>query len=1103
MILSEKINYLKKCYEEKKMDEYYSSNKDLILTSEEALKLYKDNENIGVSKSTVYFLLADSDKRKYISDIKQFDSIDECSFYYCFGDRSLKMEILENIFNSGFITKENFRYFIEYIGRDNYGMRFKILSELIRNDCNNAESSILYQINILPEPYKVKLLNYIIDNSSEQKRITSLCDIVFNVKDEDEKIVLLNKLMSNNFFADSEIVAKLNYEKIVKSLSADKRKKIIYSYLTDVKENNGVVAVEYILSLLSIDDILQFIKENNIEIRMDVLACAIDPKDWKKLYDFVVSSKSNSEKYISRSFFIPAQNQYSESDFLNVIIKDFLSRDEVSIDTKCYVIERLFKVEEKYDVIDILVGFEGQNLSSESFNSLIYNTFGYQCDLGPYPNIRKYIEQKYKIKNIDNLNKYFKEFGSTGLFYFQSENIVNIINLDNDSYDRIMAIFNENNAKLNGDVINTVTNALLQRKFRIEQIDDYNIFPRFETLIETKNDNSVKEVKRLLEKINETIDIAEIVDGRVLDIDALFMHKADEINMLHAITSAYIAKKREQYVTENLQDALSALNVGRYYNKVYIKKNFILLNDDKRIRRTIEHAMLITSEWNEKEKSLFMDEERLSKVLDFKRYGGKSSEIKEDLIVFEGILTKLYELKLLRLKKDPADAKYEYDIPSFDKNKILPILAEINPARLQKGVLVNESLYNKLNGLFSKYKILGWSDVFETFGETADLEMNVFMVTSIMNNFDKIDEIMTQLPKKNQTLVSLLDCANAHSGSSKKYPILINRENFNFIATNPGPNISSFAKNARIKEIPYYVRKMYERDSITIPSGEKDFVVAGDKRIKVSIGDIYNPIAMTYGERTGACLRIKGVYDDLFAYCLTNKNGFHIRFTNPDGGGLISRVSGIRNGNTLFLNELRYSLDEGYSSEDLIECLNQIAKYLVEITRNDPNPIENVIVSNAYAMMDTSEDNLKVRDRKKAFNGLHFDIKDTGNILYTANDNPKQLMPYKFGDEHASEYKPYNTYMSVAGSAYAEEIVNRVYFINELLKGKNIDDIDLIKVDNVKKCIYGHGWAIYQDENDRLHQIIIDKFKNDEEILALIEAGKNKYFGEIIDNKRK
>ena len=57
---------------------------------------------------------------------------------------------------------------------------------------------------------------------------------------------------------------------------------------------------------------------------------------------------------------------------------------------------------------------------------------------------------------------------------------------------------------------------------------------------------------------------------------------------------------------------------------------------------------------------------------------------------------------------------------------------------------------------------------------------------------------------------------------------------------------------------------MYERSSITVPSGEMVSELSNGKNIKFSIGDIYNPIALTYGERTGACLRIKGAFDDLF-----------------------------------------------------------------------------------------------------------------------------------------------------------------------------------------------------------------------------------------------
>ena len=55
-----------------------------------------------------------------------------------------------------------------------------------------------------------------------------------------------------------------------------------------------------------------------------------------------------------------------------------------------------------------------------------------------------------------------------------------------------------------------------------------------------------------------------------------------------------------------------------------------------------------------------------------------------------------------------------------------------------------------------------------------------------------------------------------------------------------------------------------------------------------------------------------------YSRCGKNENGFHMSFNDPLTGDLVSRVSCFRNGNTLFLNQLRYSLSIKYDEKDLI-----------------------------------------------------------------------------------------------------------------------------------------------------------------------------------------
>ena len=42
------------------------------------------------------------------------------------------------------------------------------------------------------------------------------------------------------------------------------------------------------------------------------------------------------------------------------------------------------------------------------------------------------------------------------------------------------------------------------------------------------------------------------------------------------------------------------------------------------------------------------------------------------------------------------------------------------------------------------------------------------------------------------------------------------------------------------------------------------------KKINIVVGNFSNIINLTYGERTGACMRIGGAGKSLFNFCLTN-----------------------------------------------------------------------------------------------------------------------------------------------------------------------------------------------------------------------------------------
>ena len=352
------------------------------------------------------------------------------------------------------------------------------------------------------------------------------------------------------------------------------------------------------------------------------------------------------------------------------------------------------------------------------------------------------------------------------------------------------------------------------------------------------------------------------------------------------------------------------------------------------------------------------------------------------------------------------------------------------------------------------------------------------------------------MPKEKRTLTALLDYSDAYASASKKYITLLGNDDYNLIVTNPGPNSANMTKQERLASIPKLIRQIYSREYTTVPSCELNVNVGEDKDLRISIADIYDPMVLTYGERTGACLRLGGLYDKLFKYCLGDENGFHIKFSDPETGNFVSRVTGIRNGNTVFLNQLRLSVDDKYSKEDLIKATRAVAEFIVEYTRDDTYPIDNVIISNYYAMNGQPSIQLHLPNFLEPFRSLPFDIVLDGVVLYSSSiDDHNELVPYEFSDDDVTRYKPLNRKVQGASKQMARQMINRVHMINEIMNGKSIDEINMLDLGYIDKCIYGNGWVVYTDGSDNMHEIIIDKFKDDKDLLKFIEENKKKYLG--------
>ena len=474
------------------------------------------------------------------------------------------------------------------------------------------------------------------------------------------------------------------------------------------------------------------------------------------------------------------------------------------------------------------------------------------------------------------------------------------------------------------------------------------------------------------------------------------------------------------------------------------------------------------------------------KVFEFKKnHNNFEPELKKYLKVFESLLNKYYEYKYDEKKLEQVEEKvYTYNPIPVSDDFLLGIILECNISQIAEKLLNNEELYNKLLNIIQKYKLLGWEKTFSCFEDSAEVIFTEGTMASIISNFYSIEEITR---KNSSNLTEFLDYANCYDSISKIYSYILGKDNYRLIAANEGKNKSNVSKAERIGRLPRLIKGMYDRTEITTPPIDKEYETSTGKKINIVLGNSTNMMNLSYGERTNSCLRIGGAFNDLFEFCIHNKNGFHVRFTDPKTGKFISRVSGIRNGNTIFFNELRDSENKEYTNEEIIEALKVLSSELIESTKNEECPIENIVISYDYALRDYEKRSVpsKLSDYPDVFYGLRFNIKPDGNFVVLKTTHPaNQLVPYKFGADLARSYETQrDKIVEYEKTELAQEKIAQLYLLNGILNGQEVEDIEYQIPSNIKYFLSGEDWYIYLDEEGNINKFILDSSKHKERAL--------------------
>ena len=881
-----------------------------------------------------------------------------------------------------------------------------------------------------------------------------------------------------------------------------------------LKENNklpsfGVFFLLYILSeekLLNVLDIVEYISISN-QFRLinkstnkNKLIMKLIETNKLNIFDIIDSKDEKNKPYLDylneeqiiyllrntlakdnqRTYYSDILTYSSESHNYESVFKFFVTEkhDEVK------EIFRLFPIELKIKYANEYFKYNEANKENiDFFNDNIFIRDNENIRFKQkYENINKAYIDYYKL-NSDSFNIMLDYFNYSFFTYLKNENMRKIINLKKDELNKLLDLFTVDNIMLNNDTINTILNSFLQRKFRIDNKDAFEVFDIFENLIADPRIDA-SSIKMLIGHI--MFKEPELRGYFSLDTINDFCKRAknrdkEAIDYFHEFSNKYIALSREKYLEENMSYYYRLLNMNKVVEKNHFKKLYILNEKQSIILRDAKSTA--------KHKDFVISKSFIN-IINFKKdpkNNPLSLEDKNNLKIFEEILNEIYENKKNIIDTEKY-SKFIYEPIVSTYYDMLDIIAELDASTLSKEILNDDDLYLKLTEIINKYKLFGWNRTFDELYDKCNIDFTPSTISSFINNFKNIvndNEIQTDIYKTPITM--LLDLANCFDYKSIKYSKLFKKDNFKYIASDPGPNKSVKTKNDRINRSIELIKELYKKEYTTIPPIDKDYSING-KQMNVVVSNFTNPINLTYGERTEACIRIGGVFEDLFEFCLRDKNGFHIRFSDPNTGEFISRVSGIRNGNTIFLNELRHSKNRRYSDEDLYVCLKEVCKDLAEISKSSQDEIENIIITSDYALNPHSNELVpnNLKDTFIPLYGLKFNIYPLGDCIVLYKKGNK--LNYKFNKDIKTIYRTQRDKIKhYTDSKKAKDEIYRIKMIDRLLNNEDIKDIEININYDVKEAYIGEDYYIYFDSNNNEHHYIMNNSINKDRALYEIQ----------------
>ena len=633
-----------------------------------------------------------------------------------------------------------------------------------------------------------------------------------------------------------------------------------------------------------------------------------------------------------------------------------------------------------------------------------------------------YILDNY-FKNIDNAKEKFNyllnNLGSDILFNLNNDSVVKLINLD---YDTLVKLIDTIKCCTYEDVpknvlYNNVSISLCKYTFKMEHSDIVNIFTNIKSVVlnlsieeiaDCFNDNIYNDFQK---KLNYYYSMMSEICSKDEFYKIIVECKNLNEDSLHILCRKYLELCENKYLEENKDTILNKFGIPLSYDRddsikklsIYFKnylnyesfvcyRNDIIKNqsfnwDSLKDNDYLDSLGMTKGEYNI---ILSISEEEFNLIMSALKEKRKPDDsVKGKFKLFNRFISLLssYSFENNNEILKSLNPKMASNLELEDMN-MFQVLKEMDIDVFIHEVINNEKiLLNLRNCMKNKFigrlpNVIGYK-----FSNTYGLELidGINNIGLFLTKYSQILERKKMLLKMqgvsvesfniNMSFIEIIEQISAVNSETLEVKRLFGSSEYSDFAANPERNSNSFPRIEREEKLVKLADYLYTLDKVTIPS--KDFIIEnndGTKKINFIVGNRTNPANICHGERTGACMRIGGIGEGLFLKCNTDKNWFHIRIEDPYTHEYISRVSGFRKGNSVFLNQLRDSCEVSkYTNTDLQEFITIYAHQLIEETKDSKYPIENVFINDQYAMEGYNAGNSKLYS-------LGYEIKDEYNL---------------------------------------------------------------------------------------------------------------------------